>query len=300
MRILFVILLICNVLIARNNFSADHFVKKHNLKLPQITKEMLDISKHTHKSDTWEYFHIGKSTKIDSVYRLMDLQAFPANKTYEKYSYKKDSIIVRSIHIAQDNGDTTVNNIVTYTDNYKSKTYYDLKNGCYTFVTFTSWGNRISEKRQCPGDKEPTGQEFVLSDQGDYLESLEYYKEKVDSNTIRRYYFTSFDSLVADYMVKKEKEPFLVHLITYTKDKKVKIDYSFGIFSNINEVVKMDFNTYNSKGLLYRKYLFMVESLRSEKKEFELANYTEYEYDSLGRKIKMTTRVIPDPKYQKK
>jgi YD repeat-containing protein len=37
----------------------------------------------------------------------------------------------------------------------------------------------------------------------------------------------------------------------------------------------------------------------AKEKTYDLSNYTEYTYDSLGRKISMITRVVPDEKEKK-
>ena len=72
--------------------------------------------------------------------------------------------------------------------------------------------------------------------------------------------------------------------------------FGFGIFYNINEVLSFNYYTYTDKNQLHRSYYFDVIDRKAKDKRYILVNYTEYEYDSLGRKIRVTTRVKPDPK----
>jgi hypothetical protein len=297
MRVLFVLLLFASITFTQTKyFTPEYFVKKHNLKLPEVRDQNIDISKHTHKSDSWFYFYKGKSDTIDSVYDYLNIERFPPNKEYGKYSYRGDSVIIKSIAISQRSYDTTSNLIITFTDNYCSKRYFDNKNGCYTFVKFTPWGVRKSEKKLCPSEKEPHGQDFAFENKGSFVECLETYNGKVDSNTIRHYFFSSFDSLVADYMVEKETPPFLAGLIFYTNKNKRKIDYHFDLFKHYNEVINFNYHTYRPDGKLFRTYFFDANDKKPKEKEYILINYTEYSYDSLGRKTTMITYVIPDKK----
>jgi len=96
-------------------------------------------------------------------------------------------------------------------------------------------------------------------------------------------------------MVTKRKVPFIVCLNVYNNKKK-KYSFGFGIFSNINEVIDFNHYTYTDKGKIHREYYFFAIDRDAIDKSYELVNYTEYEYDSLGRKIRVTTRVKPDPK----
>jgi hypothetical protein len=150
--------------------------------------------------------------------------------------------------------------------------------------------------RKCPGDTGFGGQVFNKTKHDEYIESIETYRGEIDSNTIRRYYLTPFDSIVADFMVTKRKEPFIVRLNVYNNNKKKKYSFGFGIFSNFNEVINFNHYTYTDKGQIHRDYYFFVIDRNAKDKSYELVNYTEYEYDSLGRKIRETTRVKPDPK----
>jgi hypothetical protein len=297
MRVLLFLLLFASIAFTQTkHFTPEYFVKKHNLILPEVSEKNVDISKHTHKSDSWFYFYKGKTDKIDSVYRYLNIERFPPNKQYWKYSYNKDSIIINRIAISQIGLDTTTNLKMIITNNYQTETYFDKKTNCYTFVTYTSWGVRKNEKNLCPGEKEPHGQDFAFENKGNFVECLETYNGEVDSNTIRHYYFSSFDSLVADYMVKKDIPPFLAGLIFYTSDNKRKIDYSFYSFKHFNEVINFNYHTYRPDGKLFRTYFFDVNDKKPKEKEYILINYTEYSYDSLGRKTTMITYVIPDKK----
>ena len=87
--------------------------------------------------------------------------------------------------------------------------------------------------------------------------------------------------------------------IIANKNSKKQTCFGFGIYSNINEVLNFDYYTYTGKNKLFRVCHFEVKDRNAKQKEYELVNFTEYEYDSLGRKIKATTKVKPDPKEQK-
>jgi hypothetical protein len=290
------LLLCCSIVVAEKGFTSDYFVKKHNLLLPQVNEKQTDISKHAHKSDSWFYFYKDSSDKIDSVYEYLNIEGFPPNKQHQKYEYRKDSIFIRSISIAQDNMDTTSNEIIIFTNNFKNKTYYDKRNQCYTYVTFTSWGQRKSEKNQCPKDVFPHGREFSFVKKANYIESIETYNGEVDSSDIRRYYFTAFDSLCAEYSVTKDTTPFLVKLNVFNSSQQKTYEYGFDPFKYYNHVYSFNYFTYGKNGKMLRDYFFLVkpETEKLKKREFYLVNYTEYTYDSLGRKTSMITRVVPD------
>ena len=59
-------------------------------------------------------------------------------------------------------------------------------------------------------ENEYDGQVFNNKKHDEYIESIETYQGKIDSNSIRRYYLTPFDSVVADLMVMKGKNPLLL------------------------------------------------------------------------------------------
>jgi hypothetical protein len=260
---------------------------------------MLDVSKHTYTSDFWEYFYIGNSSKIDSVIRHLTIEGFPPSRKCERYSYQRDSVIVRSVSIAKEKGDTLSNWLDIYTDSFKSQESMNLRtNGVY-YLKFNDWGCKLLDMSKYPGEDQPSGQKFILTTCKEYIEAVEYYKGVIDSNNIRRYYFTDFDSVIADYLVERQKEPIILKLNMYNTNNKLRVSYGFGMFSNFNVVEDFDYNTYTSKGQIHRKYLFRVKNPSAKEKEYRLVNYTEYEYDKLGRKTKMTTRVVPDPKYQR-
>jgi hypothetical protein len=281
---------------SQKGFTPEYFVKKHKLKLPEVNEENIDISKHTYKSDSWSYFYLGKTDKIDSVYRHLTLQSFAAIKQYEKYAYRNDSIFVNIISIAQDEFDTTVNEKTIITNNYQSELCFNLLRKEKIYLEFTPWGKRKCEKWLRPGDKEPAGQEFAFTKKGDYVEAIETYKGKINLNDIRRYYFTSFDSLCAEYIVKPDNQPRLISLFFYTKDGKVMIEYGIDFIKYFNEVDNYNFYTYTPDGKLFRNYYFNLknDSYTDKPREYELVNYTEYIYDTLGRKATMITRMVPD------
>lgn len=301
MKALLIFLLIIGAADARKRFTPEYFVKKHDLVLPVATRELLDVSKHTYKINAWEYFYIGKSDKLDSVYNYKDLLTYTVNEDFRKYSYKGDTVIYRSISIAQNNGDTLTNDIIKRTDNYLTEIFLSLKDSCCYYRAFQPWANkRIYNKSKCRGEAEPTGQEFVFTEHEEYIEDIEYNKGKIDSTNIRRYYFNVFDSLVADYMVRPGSEPLLVDLRFYNKNHLQTMQYSFGISVAQFQVTDFQKFTYTPANKLHRIYLFSALDYAAPEKGYELTNYTEYEYDNLGRLVRMTTRVPPDPKYQKK
>ena len=296
MRVFTVLLILISISAAKKPFTPDYFINKHNLKLPEITGEMLDISNHTHRSDLWEYFYVGTADTLDSVYNFRTLQAYHDSKHFEIYSYSLDTTIINIFSIAQDNGDTTNKRLQKITENGKRVISIDLKRNCTWYHKKNEWGKRIYEKLKCPGDKKPRGQEFEYTDHGEYIEAIPFKRGKVDSNNIRRYYFTAYNSIVADYLVEKQKTPFLVELHLY-KDKKPATVYEFSIFDTLHPIVNIYHYTYNKAGKQQKNYFLTAVDWKNPKKGYELANYTEYEYDTLGRKVKASTWVVPDPEY---
>ncbi len=300
MRLIIYIFIICHLVIAKRKYETQHFINSHSLKIPKISKSMLDVNDFTHTSDSWEYFYQENTKKLDSVVEQLTIQGFPPSKTIEKYLYKTDTIFSEMISISLSNGDTLNNCRRKYTDNFRTKEVLDLKTKCIWRSKFDKRGIKLLDVRKCPDEKDFDGQLFHLKRKKEYLER---YKEKngnIDSNSIRRYYLTPFDSILADYMVKKDKDPFIVRLNIYNNSNKKQVSYGLGIYSNINEVLNINHYTYTKKGNLYRIYHLQVKKRDAKNKIFELVNYTEYEYDKLGRIKKTTTRVKPDPKYQKK
>ena len=289
-------MVLCLIVSAQKRFTAEHFVKMYNLKLPKVTADMLDASELTHTSDSWEYFYQGKTGKLDIVVENMTIQGFPPSKKTMTYEYKGDTIIEQLISIGVNNGDTLNNYKRIFTDGFLAKTSLDLKTNCIWKSRFDERGIKLLDVRKCPDEKEFGGQVFKSSVHEKYIESIETYRGEIDSNSIRRYYLTSFDSIAADFMVKKGNDPFIVRLNTYNKNNKRQASYAFGIYSNLNEVLNFNYYTYTDNGLLHRTYHFEVKDRNAEDKQYELVNYTEYEYDKLGRKIRTTTRVKPDKK----
>lgn len=300
MKIILLIVLLLSTTYGRKSFTADYFVKKDSLHLPVVTKELLDISKHTHKSHTMRYTYVGKTSNIDSVYSYLDLQAFPPNMEYKKYHYAHDSVFISSVSINQRNGDTTTLYDDTYTENGLKKIAFDKMTKCSTFVTYQKWGKRKREVSKCPGEYEPAGQVFDLVEHGEYIDEIETRRGKVDSSDIRRFYLSSFDSLVAEYMVIDSAHSIPVNLYYFNAHKKVINKFSFGTISENFKVTNFEKYTYTPNGKIYRIYFCKTVDRLDLKKGYKLVNYTEYEYDKLGRLTTMTTRVPPDPKYQKK
>jgi hypothetical protein len=286
----------CFVAQAQKRFNSDYFISKYNLNLPKITKDMLHISDFTHTSDLWEYFYHKNTEKLDSVTRKLTIEGFNPSRKILRYNYISDSVIVREISISDVKGDTLVNIINFYKNNFRYKRALDLQSNCIWKSSFDERGIKMLDVRKCPGDTGFGGQVFNKTKHDEYIESIETYRGEIDSNTIRRYYLTPFDSIVADFMVTKRKEPFIVRLNVYNNNKKKKYSFGFGIFSNFNEVINFNHYTYTDKGQIHRDYYFFVIDRNAKDKSYELVNYTEYEYDSLGRKIRVTTRVKPDPK----
>jgi len=300
MRIFVSILVLCFIASAQKRFTSEYFVKKYNLKLPKVTEDMLDVSELTHTSDSWEYFYQGKTEKLDSVVRMLTIERFPRNLQTDKYRYTTDTVYVSSVSILIDSGgDTSSATNYKYVDNFRTQIAYKPKTNCIWKSRFDERGIKLLDVRKCPHEKEFSGQVFNNTIHDEYIESIETYRGEIDSNSIRRYYLTSFDSIAADFMVKKGNDPFIVRLNTYNKNNKRQASYAFGIYSNLNEVLNFDYYTYTDKGQLHRAYHFEVKDRNAEEKEYELVNFTEYEYDKLGRKIKTTTRVKPDKKQQK-
>lgn len=296
-RIFFLLIVLCFNAQAQKRFNADYFISKYNLNLPKLTKDMLDVSEFTHTSDLWKYFYQGKTNKLDKIVRMLTIQGAPRNLQTDEYKYSDDTVYVNSVSILVDsNGDTSSFTYYKYIDDFKTKIAYQPKFNCIWKSSFDERGIKMLDVRKCPGDTGFGGQVFNKTKHDEYIESIETYRGEIDSNTIRRYYLTPFDSIVADFMVTKRKEPFIVRLNVYNNNKKKKYSFGFGIFSNFNEVINFNHYTYTDKGQIHRDYYFFVIDRNAKDKSYELVNYTEYEYDSLGRVIRETTRVKPDPK----
>ncbi len=285
---------------AQKRFQPEYFIKKHNLKLPTITKEMLNVCEYTHTSDGWIYYYKGNTGQLDTIIENLTIQGYEYSKTTQICKYLLDTVIITNITIGLEAGDTLHQSMITYTENYKTKQAFDIKRNCIYRSQFDKRGIKLMDVRKCPNENDFSGQVFKNTIHADYIESIEEYRGKIDSNSIRRYYLTSFDSIAADYMVKKGEEPFVVCLNIYNNRNQNQISYSFEIFSKTHEVFDFDYYTYTNINNLHRVYHFQVKSSKAKIREYELVNYTEYEYDKLGRKTTMITRVKPDPKYQKK
>lgn len=296
MKIFILLIFLSFITQAQKRFNTDYFISKYSLNLPKITKEMLDISEYTHTSDLWEYFYERNTEKLDTVTRKLTIQGFDSSQRVIRYDYESDSVVTREVSVSLTDYDTLSNWITVYKNNFSIKKALDLKTNCIYKSSFDERGIKMLDVSKCSIDTGFRGQVFNKAKHDEYIESIETYQGEIDSNSIRRYYLTPFDSIVADFMVKKGKDPFIVNLNVYNKKRKKHYSYGFGIFSNINEVLSFNYYTYTDKNQLHRSYYFDVIDRKAKEKSYELVNYTEYEYDSLGRKIRVTTRVKPDPK----
>ncbi|MDG5815918.1 hypothetical protein QA601_12575 [Chitinispirillales bacterium ANBcel5] len=292
MKITIVIFLLTTIVIAQKKFDPDHFIQKHDLNLPKVTDEMLDVSNHTHKSDSWFYFYKDDSDMVDSVFRFLNIEGFPPNKRYEDYLHRNDSSFINSVSISKEDLDTTSNYHEIRYDN--SILYINHQNRCSTLVTYNSWGQRKSEKRKCPDDEEFSGVRFSFTPKEEFVQSIRFRDNKIDSSLIRWYYFTPFDSVVAEYTVSSNTPPLLLGLFTYTPFNRRQFSFDFDTRTNINQVVRFNYYTYNNNKQLHRIYFFRLKQFTVPEDGFVLTNYTEYTYDSLGRKTSMITRVVPD------
>lgn len=289
MRYSVLILFLCLVCVAQKRFQPEYFIEKGQLDLPETGKNVSDLDRFSHVSDVREYFYLGGTLDLQSVHRELTIEGFPANVTTDKYTYSDDTVYVNSISRSKSHGDTTSIRLYKYTDDFRTTISYNPKTECTSHTKFDKKGIKILEVRKCPGDDDFRGQVYHLVQRQDYLDK---YKEKngvIDSSNMRRYYLTVFDSVVADYMVKEGKEPFIVRLNTYGENNRKTMSYGFGIYTNNFEVVQMDKYTYSEQDKLHRVYHFEVKDGNPV-----LVNYTEYEYDNSGRKVRVTTRMKPD------
>ncbi|MDG5815920.1 hypothetical protein QA601_12585 [Chitinispirillales bacterium ANBcel5] len=292
MKITLIVLLVTTVVMGQKKFNPEHFIQKHNLHLPEVTDSMVDISNHTHKSDSWYYFYKDESDNVDSVFRYLNIEGFPASKSFEKHHSHEDTIIIQAISISQTSFDTTNNYLEI---KYNNKIIYVYpKTNCSTLVTYNAWGQRKSEKRKCPDDEEFSGVRFSFTPKEEFVESIRFRDNKIDSSLIRWYYFTPFDSVVAEYTVSPNTPPLLLGLFTYTPFNRRQFSFDFDTRTNINQVVRFNYYTYNNNKRLHRIYFFRLKQFTIPEDGFVLTNYTEYTYDSLGRKTSMITRVVPD------
>ncbi|KMQ50416.1 hypothetical protein CHISP_2663 [Chitinispirillum alkaliphilum] len=83
MKMLTIVFIIASVVFAQTErYTTEHFITKHDLQIPIIEEKDIDISQHTHKSDSWFYFYVGETDKIDSVYRFINIERFPPNESF--------------------------------------------------------------------------------------------------------------------------------------------------------------------------------------------------------------------------
>ncbi len=130
MRIFILLIIFCFIIHAQKRFTSNYFVSKYNLSLPEVTKEMLDISDLTHTSDLWEYYYKGKTDKLDSAIEDLTIERFPYSRAFMVYTHKGDTAIERLISINLDSGDTLSNWIITYINNFRYKSALDLQSNC--------------------------------------------------------------------------------------------------------------------------------------------------------------------------
>jgi hypothetical protein len=88
MRIFILLIIFCFIIHAQKRFTSNYFVSKYNLSLPEVTKEMLDISDLTHTSDLWEYYYKGKTDKLDSAIEDLTIERFPYSRAFMVYTHK--------------------------------------------------------------------------------------------------------------------------------------------------------------------------------------------------------------------
>ncbi len=294
MRYPLLLLFVYKMCSAQLAFQPGYFMEKYDLSLPSISEDMLKVGHFSHSSNTVKYFYDGNKRQLDSVISLLTIEGFKPSRSVDKYSYHGDTVNVRSVSLSIPDGDTLNNNEKTYTADFRRKDALDHATDCIWRTHFDKRGIKILEVRKCPQDDDFRGQVYHLVQREEFIDK---YKEKngvIDSSTIRRYYLTAFDSVVADFMVKEGKDPFIVRLNTYGEDKRKTMSYGFGIYTKNFEVVEMDKYTYTDQGKLHRVYHFEVKN-----GDPNLVNYTEYEYDILGRKARVTTRVEPERRSQK-
>jgi hypothetical protein len=168
----------CFVAQTQKRFNSDYFISKYNLNLPKITKDMLHISDFTHTSDLWEYFYHKNTEKLDSVTRKLTIEGFNPSRKILRYNYISDSVIVREISISDVKGDTLVNIINFYKNNFRYKRALDLQSNCIWKSSFDERGIKMLDVRKCPGDTGFGGQVFNKTKHDEYIESIETYRGK--------------------------------------------------------------------------------------------------------------------------
>ncbi|NLL13329.1 MAG: hypothetical protein GX267_07990, partial [Fibrobacter sp.] len=214
MKIFITIIALLFIVQAQKRFTSDYFISKYNLSLPEVTQKMLEVSELTHTSDLWEYFYQEKTDKIDSVVRNMTIERFNPSRRVQRYNYKPDSVIVREVSVSKTKGDTLNNWITAYSKDFRFENALDLETNCFWQSRFDDRGIKLLDVRKCQGENDFDGQVFHLNTKDDYLEKYRNKNGEIDSNSIRLYYLTSFDSIAADFMVMKGKKPFIVRLNT--------------------------------------------------------------------------------------
>ena len=290
MRIFILLIVLCFIAQAQKRFNADYFISKYNLNIPKVTKEMLDVSELTNIVDFCEYFYHRNTEKLDSVTRKLTMKGFEPNRRVQSYIYNFNSVTVKEVSVSLINGDTLNEWIKFIRNKLRDTTILNLKIKSVWITSYDKHGIKSVEAIKYPGEIDFVWKFFDNTKHDEYIESLRYIKGEIDSNSIMRYYFSPFKSIVAEFEVKKGKGPSISRLNIYNNKKK--IQYRFSFFSN--EVYKFSYYTYTEKRQIHREYIFIIKERDAEDISFEPGSYTEYEYDNLGRVIRETTRVKPN------
>ncbi len=287
MRLLLYVVICIGLAFADENiYQPEYFIKKHSLNLPHITPDMSDISRHSYILDIKEYFYLGSTSNLDSVIRYIHIKR--PIREYERYLYLGDTTISKVVSITE-KGDTVDQLIVTSDRLHNTRRYVDLESQCMHTIQLNEWGKKIVDKAKCSGDKEFSGQEVEFRKNGNCTEAIPKNNGIVDSNGIRKYYLNSFNNIVAEYSIDKRGGFRISQLITYNVHNNPIYQYNIIGFDKWNFVEKFNHYVYDSSGRLKRDYLYKTADRKKKKKGFQLVNYTEYEYDDLGRKIRMIT-----------
>lgn len=287
MRVILCILIICEVIFAEGNISnPEYFIKKHSLNLPHITPDMSDISKYSYILDIKEYFYLGSTSNLDSVIRYVHIKR--PIREYERYLYLGDTAISKIVSIA-DKSDTLNQLIVTTNRLHNTRRYVDLKSQCIHIIQLNEWGKKVFDKTKCSDDKEFSGQEIEFRKEGNYTIAIPKVNGIVDSSGIRKYYLNTFNNIVAEYSMDKRGGFRISQLIVYNVNNNPIYQYDLTGFDKWYFVEKFNHYVYDSSGRLKRDYVYKTADRKKRKKGFQLVSYTEYEYDDLGRKIRMIT-----------
>lgn len=289
MRIFILLTVFCFIVQAQKRFTTDYFVSKFNLKLPEITQEMLDISNLTRTSELWKYYYKGETDKLDSI-TISEYSNSPS-QSIVTYAYKKDTTIERRITILLKKGDTLINYYRVLDNNSRTMETLNLLNQCINLKKYDKLGIKLLDHTICPYDTKLRYKIYNNINQNEYIESIVTNQDEIDSSSIERYYLTPFDSIVACLRVQKGKEPFFDYLKIFNEHKKEQVYFYFCGYTPYNEVLYFLFYTYIDTEKIHREFNFVVEDFKAKDRSYKLYSYTEYEYDNLGRKTRTTTRI---------